>query len=135
MGQALGNDLDHTRTSNDGGVDDDDVCELVSRLELTLGEGEDAMDAYLVKAMKNNNGAAVLLLTDAFGYNDNDTRDFAYRLSCFGYKYVDPFLSCFQRSCPWFPILSMYVVFKAAKFQGLGCTCEERKAWICFRQC
>ena len=91
-GQALGNDLDSTRNSNDGV--DDDVCELVSRLELTLGEGEDAMDAYLVKAMKNNNGVAVLLLTDDFGYNDNDTRDFAYRLSCFGYKY-DSFLSPF----------------------------------------
>ena len=82
--QALGNDLESRGDTNE----DDDVCELVSRLELTLGAGEDAMDAYLVKAMKNNNGAAVLLLTDDFGYNDNDTRDFAYRLSCFGYKYV-----------------------------------------------
>lgn len=77
---------------------DDDVCELVSRLELTLGEGEDAIDAYLVKAMKNNNGAAVLLLTDIHGFNNNDTRDFAYRLSCFGYNVLVPDLF---RGMPW----------------------------------
>eukprot|EP00250_Pteridium_aquilinum_P009590 c18777_g1_i1 orf=138-1091(+) len=77
---------------------DDDVCELVSRLELTLGEGENAMGAYLVKAVKNNNGAAVLLLTDVLGFNNNDTRDFAYRLSCFGYNVLVPDL--FQ-GMPW----------------------------------
>ncbi|KAI5059588.1 hypothetical protein GOP47_0025907 [Adiantum capillus-veneris] len=77
---------------------EEDVCELVSRLELTLGEGQDAADAYLVKAMKNNNGAAILLLTDVFGFNNNDTRDFAYRLSCFGYNVLVPDL--FQ-GMPW----------------------------------
>jgi hypothetical protein len=89
------------------------------------------MDAYLVKAMKNNNGAAVLLVTDAFGYNDNDTRDFAYRLSCFGYKYVDSFLSCFLR------FLSMVFNFGyvSRAVQGLGCICEDGKARICFQQC
>ncbi|KAH7306231.1 hypothetical protein KP509_22G002600 [Ceratopteris richardii] len=76
----------------------EDECELVSRLELTLGEDGDGINAYLVKAMKNNNGAAVLLLTDAFGYNSNDTRDFAYRLSCFGYNVLVPDL--FQGT-PW----------------------------------
>eukprot|EP00249_Psilotum_nudum_P007391 c20523_g1_i2 orf=103-648(+) len=66
----------------------EDVCELVSGLDLTLGEGDNSFDAHLVKAIKNNNGAAVLLLTDIYGFKDNDTRDFAYRLSCFGYKCV-----------------------------------------------
>ncbi|MCO5591363.1 hypothetical protein L7F22_045345 [Adiantum nelumboides] len=77
---------------------EEDVCELVSRLELTLGEGQDAIDAYLVKAMKNNNGAAILFLTDVFGFNNNDNRDFAYRLSCFGYNVLVPDL--FQ-GMPW----------------------------------
>ncbi|KAH7424888.1 hypothetical protein KP509_11G030100 [Ceratopteris richardii] len=77
---------------------DEDECELVSRLELTMGEGDDKIDAYLVKAMKNNNGSAILLLTDVFGFNNNDTRDFAYRLSCFGYNVLVPDLC---QGIPW----------------------------------
>ncbi|KAH9317783.1 hypothetical protein KI387_019552, partial [Taxus chinensis] len=64
---------------------DEEVCELVSGRELVLGEDSDSFDAYLLKAVKNNNGAAVLLLSDVFGFEDSGTRDFAYRLSCNGY--------------------------------------------------
>ncbi|BAS94145.1 Os05g0429500, partial [Oryza sativa Japonica Group] len=42
--------------------------------------------AYLLKAVKNNNGTGVLLLSDVFGFEDSATRDFAYRVACHGYK-------------------------------------------------
>lgn len=66
----------------------DEACELVSGTELTLGEGEDNIRAFLFKAVKNNNGAGVLLLSDIYGFEDSSTRDFAYRVACSGYKYV-----------------------------------------------
>lgn len=77
--------------------DIDEVCELVNGVELVLGE-QDSFNAYLLKAMKNNNGAAVLLLSDVFGFEDSGTRDFAYRLSCNGYNVLVPDL---YRGEPW----------------------------------
>eukprot|EP00252_Welwitschia_mirabilis_P022642 TRINITY_DN6188_c0_g1_i1.p1 TRINITY_DN6188_c0_g1~~TRINITY_DN6188_c0_g1_i1.p1 ORF type:complete len:328 (+),score=55.68 TRINITY_DN6188_c0_g1_i1:217-1200(+) len=70
--------------------DGDDACELVSGTEIVLGEGGDIFNAYLLKAVKNNNGTAVLLLSDQFGYHDPEIRDFAYRLSCGGYNVLVP---------------------------------------------
>lgn len=67
---------------------DDEACELVSGAELVIGEGKDSVRAYLMKAVKNNNGTGLLLLTDALGFEDSATRDFAYQVACHGYKYV-----------------------------------------------
>ena len=66
----------------------DEACELVSGVELLLGEDDDSIRAYLFKAVKNNNGIGLLLLSDIFGFEDSFTRDFAYRVACNGYKYV-----------------------------------------------
>jgi carboxymethylenebutenolidase len=68
-------------------VDDDEACELVSGSDLVIGEGDDSVRAYLFKAVKNNNGTGILLLSDVFGFEDSATRDFAYRVACNGYKY------------------------------------------------
>lgn len=68
-------------------VDDDEACELVSGSDLVIGEGDDSVSAYLFKAVKNNNGTGILLLSDIFGFQDSATRDFAYRVACNGYKY------------------------------------------------
>ncbi|OMP00044.1 Dienelactone hydrolase [Corchorus capsularis] len=47
---------------------DDEACELVNGVELSIGEGDDDnIQAFLLKAVKNNNGTGVLLLTDIFG--------------------------------------------------------------------
>lgn len=67
---------------------DEEACELVSGSELSLGEGPDQIRAYLFKAVKNNNGTGILLLSDIFGFEDSSTRDFAYRVACNGYKYI-----------------------------------------------
>ncbi|ERN00319.1 hypothetical protein AMTRI_Chr01g108410 [Amborella trichopoda] len=77
---------------------EDDACELVSGVELLLGEGTNSFSAYLLKAVKNNNGMGVLLLTDVFGFEDSSTRDFAYRVSCSGYNVLVPDLF---RGDPW----------------------------------
>lgn len=72
---------------------DDEACELVSGVELSLEEGDENIRAYLFKAVKNNNGTGLLLLSDVFGFEDSFTRDIAYRVACNGYKYVPtPFL-------------------------------------------
>ena len=79
---------------------EDEACELVNGKELSIGEGDDNVRAYLFQAVKNNNGTGILLLSDVFGFEDSATRDFAYRVACNGYKYcasVDvsrPFMSC-----------------------------------------
>ncbi|KAI4320208.1 hypothetical protein MLD38_033713 [Melastoma candidum] len=78
--------------------DKDESCELVSGMELSLGEGEDVISAYLFKAVKNNNGAGILLLSDIFGFEDSSTRDFAYRVACNGYNVLVPDLF---RGDPW----------------------------------
>ena len=79
------------------GGDIDEVCELVNGVELVL-RVDDSFNAYLLKVVKNNNGAAVLLLSDVFGFEDSGTRDFVYRLSCNGYNVLVPDL--FQGE-PW----------------------------------
>ncbi|KAF2297319.1 hypothetical protein GH714_021341 [Hevea brasiliensis] len=64
----------------------DEACELVNGVELSIGKGADTISAYLFKAVKNNNGTGILLLSDVFGFEDSSTRDFAYRVACNGYK-------------------------------------------------
>ncbi|KAM3711008.1 hypothetical protein ACB098_01G076500 [Castanea mollissima] len=77
---------------------DDEACELVSGLELSIGEGADSINACLFKAMKNNNGCGILLLSDIFGFEDSSTREFAYRVACNGYNVLVPDLF---RGDPW----------------------------------
>ena len=74
-------------------VDDDEACELVSGSDLVIGEGDDSVRAHLFRAVKNNNGTGILLLSDVFGFEDSATRDFAYRVACNGYKY-QTFAAC-----------------------------------------
>ncbi|RVW95691.1 hypothetical protein CK203_031559 [Vitis vinifera] len=50
---------------------DDEACELVNGVELSIGEGDDSINAYLLKAVKNNNGTGILLLSDVFGFEDH----------------------------------------------------------------
>lgn len=66
----------------------DEACELVYGVELSIGDGDDNIQAHLFKAVKNNNETGLLLLSDIFGFEDAATRDFAYRVACNGYKYV-----------------------------------------------
>ncbi|XP_034675083.1 carboxymethylenebutenolidase homolog [Vitis riparia] len=77
---------------------DDEACELVNGVELSIGEGDDSINAYLLKAVKNNNGTGILLLSDVFGFEDSSTRDFAYRVACNGYNVLVPDLF---RGNPW----------------------------------
>ncbi|CAN6350928.1 unnamed protein product [Urochloa humidicola] len=80
-------------------VDDDEACELVSGSDLVIGEGDDdTVRAHLFKAVKNNNGTGILLLSDVFGFEDSATRDFAYRVACNGYNVLVPDLF---RGNPW----------------------------------
>ncbi|CAN6360006.1 unnamed protein product, partial [Urochloa humidicola] len=80
-------------------VDDDEACELVSGSDLVIGEGDDdSVRAHLFKAVKNNNGTGILLLSDVFGFEDSATRDFAYRVACNGYNVLVPDLF---RGNPW----------------------------------
>ena len=65
---------------------DYEACELVNGTEIIIGDGDDSIRAYLMKAVKNNNGNGVLLLSDALGFEDSFTREFAYRVACSGYK-------------------------------------------------
>lgn len=81
-------------------VDDEEGCELVSGSDLVIGEGDDSVRAYLLKAVKNNNGTGILLLSDIFGFEDSATRDFAYRVACNGYNVLVPDLF---RGDPWKP--------------------------------
>ncbi|AES68246.1 dienelactone hydrolase family protein [Medicago truncatula] len=79
-------------------VIDDDACELVSGEELSLEDGDDNVHAYLFKAVKNNNGIGLLLLSDVYGFEDSSTRDFAYRVACNGFNILLPDLF---RGNPW----------------------------------
>lgn len=79
-------------------AEDAEECELVLGREVKLGTGADTFGAHFAEAVKNRNGSGVLLLTDVLGYEDQDTRDFAYRLSCFGYSVLVPDLF---RGQPW----------------------------------
>lgn len=69
---------------------DEEACELVNGIELSIGEGSDTVPAYLLTAVKNNNGTGILLLSDIFGFEDSSTRDFAYRIACNGYNVLLP---------------------------------------------
>ncbi|KAI3763100.1 hypothetical protein L1987_53550 [Smallanthus sonchifolius] len=69
---------------------DEEACELVNGIEVSIGEGSDTVAAYLLTAVKNNNGTGILLLSDIFGFEDSSTRDFAYRIACNGYNVVLP---------------------------------------------
>lgn len=80
------------------GVDDEQACELVNGVELSIGDGADEIQAYLFKAVKNNNGTGILLLSDIFGFEDSSTRDFAYRVACNGFNVLVPDLF---RGNPW----------------------------------
>ncbi|XAR57564.1 hypothetical protein NMG60_11025748 [Bertholletia excelsa] len=76
----------------------DEACELVNGVELSIGEGDSSIQAHLFKAVKNNNGTGILLLSDIFGFEDSSTRDFAYRVACNGYNVLVPDLF---RGDPW----------------------------------
>lgn len=91
--------------------DDEEECEVVNGFEVVLGEGvskslaptdaqagaeagsqtegegDERFSGYLVQPLKNSNGTGVLLLPDVMGQASKETREFAYRLSCFGYRY------------------------------------------------
>lgn len=77
---------------------EDEACELVNGVELSIGDGVDSIDAYLCNAVKNNNGTGILLLSDIFGFEDSFTRDFAYRVACNGYNVLVPDMF---RGNPW----------------------------------
>ncbi|XP_021748145.1 carboxymethylenebutenolidase homolog [Chenopodium quinoa] len=79
-------------------IDNAEACELVNGAELEIGDGNDTIRASLFQAVKNNNGAGILLLTDIFGFEDSYTRDFAYRVACNGYNVLVPDLF---RGDPW----------------------------------
>lgn len=79
-------------------ITEDETCELVNVVELSIGEGDDTINAYLCKAVKNNNGTGILLLSDVFGFEDSATTDFAYRIACNGYNVLVPDLFCGD---PW----------------------------------
>ncbi|KAK9048539.1 hypothetical protein SSX86_032496 [Deinandra increscens subsp. villosa] len=69
---------------------DEEACELVNGIEVSIGEGSETVAAYLLTAVKNNNGIGILLLSDIFGFEDSSTRDFAYRIACNGYNVLLP---------------------------------------------
>ncbi len=77
---------------------DDESCELVNGIELSIGEGADTIDAHLFKAVKNNNGTGILFLSDVLGFQESSTKDFAYRIACNGYNVLVPDLF---RGNPW----------------------------------
>ncbi|KZV37316.1 carboxymethylenebutenolidase [Dorcoceras hygrometricum] len=68
----------------------DEACELVNGTELTIGNEAYYIQAYLFKAVKNNNNTGILLLSDILGFEDSATRDFAYRVACNGYNVLVP---------------------------------------------
>ncbi|CAL5324349.1 unnamed protein product [Camellia sinensis] len=76
----------------------DEACELVNGVEISIGEGENSILACLFTAVKNNNGTGILLLSDILGFEDSSTRDFAYRVACNGYNVLVPNLFCGD---PW----------------------------------
>lgn len=78
--------------------ENDEACELVNGTELSIGEGDDTIRAYLFKAVKNNNDTGILLLSDIYGFEDSSTREFAYRVACNGYNVLAPDLF---RGDPW----------------------------------
>lgn len=57
---------------------------LIDAADVDLTES-DGLAGHLVQPVKNRNGSGILLLSDVRGFEDKETRDFAYRLACFGY--------------------------------------------------
>ncbi|KAL7168604.1 hypothetical protein ACSBR2_038940 [Camellia fascicularis] len=76
----------------------DEACELVNGVEISIAEGDDSILTYLFMAVKNNNGTGILLLSDILGFENSSTRDFAYRVACNGYNVLVPDLF---RGEPW----------------------------------
>ncbi|KAL7205873.1 hypothetical protein ACSBR2_018733 [Camellia fascicularis] len=76
----------------------DEACELVNGVEISIGEGDDSILDYLFTAVKNNNGIDILLLSDILGFEGSSTRDFAYRVACNGYNVL---VSDLFRGDPW----------------------------------
>ncbi|KAF5951494.1 hypothetical protein HYC85_009438 [Camellia sinensis] len=68
----------------------DEACELVNGVEISIGEGHDSILAYHFTVVKNNNVTGILLLSDILGFEDSSIRDFAYCVACNGYKYGYP---------------------------------------------
>nr|PNR40675.1 hypothetical protein PHYPA_018078 [Physcomitrium patens] len=85
---TLNTQRNQVAAANDGSsaVDDDEVCELVNDLDVELGDEEEGFSGYYIQALKNNNGAGVLLLSDVYGHESSGIRDSVYRLACFGYN-------------------------------------------------
>lgn len=103
-------------TTEEGALADDDVCELVSGFDVEIsGDAEDdGFSGYFIKALKNNNGAGVLLLSDVYGYESSGIRDFVYRLACVGFKYA---------SLTLIPLLSFLLIYQtllSLKAQNFG---------------
>lgn len=67
-------------------AEDVDICELVNGFDVQIGD-EGEVSGFYIQALKNNNGAGILLLPDIFGWESSATRDIANQLGCFGYKY------------------------------------------------
>ena len=59
---------------------------LIESRDVGIVEGDSSLVAHLVQPVKNYNGSGILLLSDVRGYEDKETRNFAYRLACFGYR-------------------------------------------------
>ncbi|GMP99487.1 hypothetical protein CsSME_00046936 [Camellia sinensis var. sinensis] len=76
----------------------DEACELVNGVKISIGEGDDSILACLFTVVKNNNGTDILLLSDILGFEDSSTRDFAYRVACNSYNLLVPDLFCGD---PW----------------------------------
>ncbi|XP_022727645.1 carboxymethylenebutenolidase homolog isoform X1 [Durio zibethinus] len=95
--RSLGKNTEQRVRSSAVGVEDE-ACELVNGVEISIGEGDDNIQAFLFKAVKNNNGTGLLLLSDVFGFQDSATRDFAYQVACHGYNVLVPDLF---RGDPW----------------------------------
>ncbi|CAL5376954.1 unnamed protein product [Camellia sinensis] len=76
----------------------DEACELVNGVEISIGEGDDSILAYRFTVVKNNNVTGILLLSDILGFEDSSTRDFAYCVACNGYNVL---VSDLFRGDPW----------------------------------
>ncbi|XP_024386502.1 uncharacterized protein [Physcomitrium patens] len=66
-------------------AEDVDICELVNGFDVQIGD-EGEVSGFYIQALKNNNGAGILLLPDIFGWESSATRDIANQLGCFGYN-------------------------------------------------
>ncbi|CAN1293886.1 Carboxymethylenebutenolidase homolog [Linum perenne] len=100
---GTGRAISRSLVDTEDNVGNEEACELVNGVEISIGEdgdgdGDDTINAYLCTAIKNNNGTGIVLLSDIFGFEDSATRDFAYRVACNGYNVLVPDL---YRGDPW----------------------------------